>query len=144
MTDLVPSEQLLLPSEKPEGLRLVWVFVGLFGLAALAIVLIFVFWSRDDTEFAAVQKSCDVSHSRTRVADKGLTMVLDSKGEVADDEDVAVLVCVLSDLEVPEAVVAKMSDTSALDGRQEASWENYSASWTYHPKNGMDVIFQKK
>jgi hypothetical protein len=33
-----------------------------------------------------------------------------------------------------------MDSTSALNGRQEDSWQEFTASWTYHPDNGIDLI----
>lgn len=52
-------------------------------------------------------------------------------------EDMA---CVLSAVSVPDSVVSQMDATRALDGMQKASWDKFSASWTYHPDNGLNVI----
>jgi hypothetical protein len=41
---------------------------------------------------------------------------------------------------VPESVTAQMDGTRALDGRQPASWDGYTASWTFHPDSGFDLI----
>jgi hypothetical protein len=37
-----------------------------------------------------------------------------------------------------------MEQTRALDGRQSETWEDFSASWTYHPDNGLDVLIREK
>ncbi len=50
------------------------------------------------------------------------------------------VVCSLSSLDVPTAVLQQMAATRALDGRQEASWGTDTASWSYHPDQGLDVI----
>jgi hypothetical protein len=55
-----------------------------------------------------------------------------------------VLRCVVAKADVPGAVLARMEGTRALDGRQEAEWDNYVISWTFHPDDGMDVIFQER
>jgi hypothetical protein len=33
-----------------------------------------------------------------------------------------------------------MQNTRALDGMQDASWDNYKATWSFHPDNGFDLI----
>lgn len=48
--------------------------------------------------------------------------------------------CVLTTLDAPSRVTARMDQTRALDGTLEASWDAFRASWTYHPDNGLDVI----
>jgi hypothetical protein len=57
-------------------------------------------------------------------------------GNVAYSE----IACVLRELEAPADVTARMDSTRALDGMQEATWGRVSASWTYHPDDGLDVI----
>ena len=48
--------------------------------------------------------------------------------------------CVFAVVSMPDSVVSQMSGTRALDGTQTASWDEMSATWTYHPKNGLRVI----
>jgi hypothetical protein len=45
-------------------------------------------------------------------------------------------------LTIPQAVREHMSQTRALDGRQTDSWEGFSASWSYHPDSGINLIVQ--
>ena len=52
--------------------------------------------------------------------------------------------CVVKILRIPLAVTEQISHTRALDGRQNATWGAYSASWTYHPDQGLNIIFNKK
>lgn len=49
--------------------------------------------------------------------------------------------CVLNALEAPDGIVAQMERTTALDGRQSASWDGITASWSYHPDRGLDIVF---
>jgi hypothetical protein len=37
-----------------------------------------------------------------------------------------------------------MEQTRALDGRQQDTWGGYTASWSYHPDSGMELIVQAK
>ena len=48
--------------------------------------------------------------------------------------------CVLGGIGMDSAVLDKMSQTRALDGRQEDSWGVWEVSWTYHPDQGLNVI----
>lgn len=50
------------------------------------------------------------------------------------------IACVLRAVSVPDSVVSQMDSTRALDGMQKAMWDKISASWTYHPTNGLKVI----
>lgn len=50
------------------------------------------------------------------------------------------IVCALNAVAVPDSVVSQMDATRALDGMQRASWNKMSASWTYHPDHGLQVI----
>lgn len=72
-------------------------------------------------------------------------------GEALDDEgretmrEVGIgtfgdVVCLLGMLDAPSGVQSRMENTRALDGTQEASWDAYDASWTYHPDDGLTLI----
>ncbi len=95
------------------------------------------------TELQRAADDCATTDTYVRATDQGHTLLVDHKGE--DDiggaslDDVA---CVLARLDTPEAVIARMDATRALDGRQEASWDGYLISWTYHPDSGLDLIIE--
>lgn len=76
------------------------------------------------------------------LADDDTTLLIDVGGEDYESgtDTYDGLVCVLSELDTPESVFARMEATRALDGVQTASWAGVSASWTYHPDNGLDLI----
>lgn len=48
--------------------------------------------------------------------------------------------CILAQVKTPDYVIAQMDRTRALDGTQHGSWGNISASWSYHPDSGLDVV----
>lgn len=48
--------------------------------------------------------------------------------------------CLLDATKTPDYVRAQMGKTRALDGTQHGTWRNISASWTYHPDDGLDVV----
>ncbi len=69
---------------------------------------------------------------------------------LADDTDnvtqgeATALVTVLDELGFSRAVVSRMDSTRALDGTQTAEGDLATAYWTYHPDNGLNVIFEPK
>ena len=51
---------------------------------------------------------------------------------------------VCKELGFSDTVIAKMESTNSLSGRQSESNDKYEVSWTYHPDNGLEVIFSIK
>lgn len=100
--------------------------------------------SGGQTGIEAAVETCEVQGSPGfRIGDGGNTLSIDTKGE--DDEsgaDIAEVACVLLSLEVSDAVISRLDSTRALDGRQEGSWEGYSATWGYHPDSGLDLVIE--
>ena len=43
-----------------------------------------------------------------------------------------------------EAVFERMLETTSLMGLQTAESSRYTVSWTYHPDNGLEVMYEKK
>nr|BFE69233.1 hypothetical protein GCM10020092_025340 [Actinoplanes digitatis] len=95
------------------------------------------------SSFEDVQASCDPSRSGTSIADNGKTLLVDTTGE-EDYSGVSydAQKCILDALKMPTAVQTHIGETRALDGRQQDSWEGFTASWTYHPDDGCDMIIQ--
>ncbi|GAA3347668.1 hypothetical protein GCM10020358_63310 [Amorphoplanes nipponensis] len=100
------------------------------------------------------------------VKDSGNTLAYDladqAPGEDSFAHDYAVQ-CIKMITQMPDAVYLQMTQTTALQGRQNADWTvdtaalrtqmaslppmtdvTLSASWTYHPDNGLDVIITVK
>jgi hypothetical protein len=49
--------------------------------------------------------------------------------------------CATTAMAMPSFVLNQINTTRALDGRVSASWGNISATWTYHPDNGLNISF---
>ncbi len=85
-----------------------------------------------------------------RVAREGHTLLIDVEGERVGSGEASLddLFCLLFWLDVPETVVSRMENTSAMAGQLEAHWTSSGASlrayWTYHPYNGLDVIVEQQ
>jgi len=96
--------------------------------------------------FTTVAKSCaDRWAYGGAVSDGGKTLTFDMKGEDGTDGRGTIngLQCVLDAVAAPDYIQQQMMKTRALDGRQSASWSGITASWTYHPDHGLDVIFHQ-
>lgn len=74
------------------------------------------------------------------VGDDGRSMSIDVRGtEDSSGAELSDAVCVLNALDVPDYVLDQIDHTRALDGTLNASWDNLSASWNYHPNSGMSM-----
>ncbi|WP_051799750.1 hypothetical protein [Catenuloplanes japonicus] len=93
------------------------------------------------TALAAAKKTCDPTGAGTTLGDDDRTLLIDSRGgEDFTGVPVSTLTCLLNALDAPMYVQEQMDATRALDGRQQASWGDLRASWTYHPDAGLDAI----
>lgn len=137
-------DQVMPAGPPPAKSRKPLVILGAVGIACILVVGGIVFAALDffgDSPLAEAQAKCDKDVSGTSVTDGGKTLLIDTKGEEdTAGTDISVVACVLTELKTPAAVIAHMDSTRALDGRQEDSWEGFTASWTYHPDAGMDLI----
>lgn len=134
-------------TDKPRTLSRKWLAGGVAAaVAAIGIIAVTTgggdgFQSTFDA--AAEADVTDDLGEYLEVADGGSTLILEGHGE--DDgweETLAALDVwefVANDLDIPQSVQEQVGHTSSLDGRQEASWDGYTASWKYHPDNGLDM-----
>lgn len=90
------------------------------------------------------REECKLTKSDLAVIeDDGRTLLIDHKGT----EDFRGLQwsnvqCLLDALDVPASIQQRMGQTRALDGMQEATWDDLKATWTYHPNTGLDLIVE--
>ena len=114
------------------------------AIALLAVVAGITFAASRPSQLEAAVSACELDdNTDERLGDEGTTLTLDMVGEGEDDTGTLSfdeVLCVLEELEVPDRVTALMGETRSLDGRQTGDWNDVSASWAYHPDNGLDVI----
>lgn len=48
----------------------------------------------------------------------------------------------LTELGFSSAVIDRMDKTRALDGTQNAEGRNCNVTWTYHPDDGLQMVFE--
>ena len=89
-------------------------------------------------------KQLGLSSPYVTVHDEGRSLTVDQEGEdETSGASIDELVCVLAAAGVPDSVVARMEVTRALDGMQTAEWDGITATWTYHPDSGMNLILEE-
>lgn len=145
------------PSPDPDGDKAVgscfgWCF-GIFGGLIGLIVLLFVvgsFFSSDDDDtgsadnpFDEIYQACSEFHSAIQYQADARRMIVDgamAEGAVDDTAERAVG-CLLGASGAPNEVQTAMLNTRAIDGAQSDSWLWITATWTYHPDDGLRVTF---
>ena len=82
------------------------------------------------------------------IAEDGKSMKVDTNPDNIDGKSYgSVLVDIESineQLDLPSSLIDKMMGTRALDGRQEETHGKVTVSWTYHPDNGLEVLYELK
>jgi hypothetical protein len=94
------------------------------------------------TALEQASQKCDAGE----IGDGGSTLFVDTIGtaRASGRDTTSDLSCLLGELQAPAFVVRAMERTRALDGRQTETWGDFSASWTYHPDEGLDVLIREK
>lgn len=64
--------------------------------------------------------------------------------EPVQDDSLGAIKLINKKLGFSSALYEKMMGTSALMGRQTEENEKFRVSWKYHPKNGLEVMYEKK
>lgn len=87
-------------------------------------------------------EGCAYASPYAQIGDDGYSVTLDGEGDQSAGLPVEKILCVLRDpdVDVPDAVISQMERTRALDGTRDATWGPFTASWSYHPDRGLDVI----
>lgn len=90
--------------------------------------------------------SCGMTPDGYSILDEGAAIELDTKGEESFDSgtsDYMAYLCMLNEIGVPETTQQKIGRTRALDGTQNDSWDGLTASWSYHPDSGSNILIEK-
>ncbi len=124
------------------------IVLGAIGVAAVFSIVIGTATGSSATQFQSALDTClsagEDGYDDVQIGEDGQTMYLDGSGE----DDYSALeysseFCILNALDIPEIIITRMNATSSLMGVQTGDWDNFSASWTYHPNNGLDVSITK-
>lgn len=79
------------------------------------------------------------------VAEDGSYIEIDTDpsdiGEYIASDSLDAIEHINEELGLPESVYAHMTSTRALDGMQSYEKDNIGVRWTYHPDNGLEIIY---
>lgn len=107
-------------------------------LVAAASIL---FLIKRDSPLEAAREACGAGRDDWAIlGDDGKSLTLRSVGKERSGLKIEQLQCYWTELDVPDAVVAEVTATRALDGRQSGEWNDMKASWIYHPDDGLQMI----
>jgi hypothetical protein len=113
---------------------------------------------QDTSRLAQARTDCGTEYGSegelTEGHDGQVTLVIDTGGSGYDAgygtaydvdydemiEKLSAVYCVLETLGAPDSVIPRIDRTRALDGTQDAEWDEFTASWTYHPDDGRNLI----
>jgi hypothetical protein len=130
----------------PAGLRkrrrtgLIVALVLSAALGVTAVGLGVVWFLVRDTPLEAAKATCAADSPAAVIGDDGDSLTLRTKGRDSAGLGLMALDCFLTELEVTDAVKSELETTRALDGRQSADWGDFHATWTYHPKDGLQMV----
>jgi hypothetical protein len=94
--------------------------------------------------FQKAYESCGTP-SGVSVSDNGTTISVDTMGqEEYSGASYESLVCVINAVGTPSYVNDNIMNVRAIDGRQSDEFNGIVVSYSYHPDNGMDIVFHKK
>lgn len=118
------------------------------GAVVLAVITASLIGGTDDVDGTPTAPALSpIESARERcmvgeVADGGHTLVIDMRGDEYGTGSLSSseVGCLLGALNTPASVTSRMDSTRALDGMQDASWDGLTATWTYHPDDGLDII----
>lgn len=82
---------------------------------------------------------CEASDSSNtlELGDDGTTIVIDTHSQYGST---TAMNCVLSELNTPQSIEAQIGRTTAMMGVQDATHDGLQYSWSYHPKNGVNMV----
>jgi len=124
--------------------------VKIIGAAAVGalifggIITAVVVTAMQPSKLVAAVEECGVDDEPyVSVGDDGASLFIDGAPESGiGGLDYAGTACVLHVLDAPDSTLNLIGQTRALDGRQIDDWDDVEASWTYHPENGLDILFE--
>ena len=133
------------PPVAPAKPRRAWMWIA---LAAIVVVVVgfgaYLVFGRDARpSLTAAEQKCNDGRTDAQLGDGGKTLIINSSGDpIKSIVDTQTVSCVLDYLKTPAAVRAHISSTRALDGQQTDSWAGYTARWTYHPDDGLQMTIR--
>lgn len=94
----------------------------------------------------AYSECCDSTKDYASLSYDKTSLVIDTKPNDSyysyESDAISAIVLCNAYLKLPSSITDKMSSTRALDGMQSQDCGDFTVSWTYHPDNGLKVIYE--
>ena len=97
--------------------------------------------SSPETTFAEAVEICGVEEDSPYIAvrDEGASLIMTSEGKESPGAPIEEIACVFLMLDVPSSIINRFDTTRALDGTQSGTWDEFEATWNYHPDSGSNI-----
>jgi hypothetical protein len=117
----------------------------LFAVTAASLLLVSLTGCAGSFDlFQKAYESCGTP-TGVSVSDEGKTISIDTVGETDySGADFADAVCIINAVKTPSYILDNMDTTNSLMGRQTDTFDGIDVSWSYHPDNGLQVVYHKK
>ncbi|MBP2413057.1 hypothetical protein JOF48_001856 [Arthrobacter stackebrandtii] len=131
-------------SRKPLYFGLGGLAIGLaVGLTAgMAVVAIGGALGQSDDIPQAVEACSATGMEGVYSMDGGKSLDMQTAGKDSSGTTITTVACVLNELGAPQSLYSKIDSTRALDGTKSADWPGFTASWSYHPDSGLNIIVE--
>lgn len=120
----------------------VWIAGGILLLAAAVAIPVISAQVAKSNQIRDAVSACNILITEYRIMDDGNAVALSSVG-LSSGPEVSKVVCLLDELDAPQTVPVKIGNTRALDGTVSADWSDFSAQWTYHPDDGLNILIER-
>ena len=150
---VVPQQQ------SPAARSLTKPLIAVSAVLLLALGVVTAMWISANNQLSALQQSISATAAEDSqvpdlraVADKHFTKAGVVSGD-ADSVSITItdytaatawpgLTSMLDELGFSPAVIDRIGNTRALDGTREAQGKNCNVTWTYHPDDGLQMVFE--
>jgi hypothetical protein len=78
------------------------------------------------------------------LGDGGSSLTMIGEGEETSGAPYGDIACILVALDMPDSIASQIDRTTAMMGVQQAAWDDFTASWSYHPDNGLNMIVEQE
>ena len=137
-----PKKRVRPPQKKRNPLLLPLVIVSMLAVVLAALYTsTFIDRSSPETAFAEALEFCEIDESDLYISveDDGASLIMSSEGTESWGAPIDEIACVLQMLDVPTSIINRIDTTRALDGTQTGTWDEYEATWNYHPNSGSNI-----
>lgn len=116
--------------------------LGLLGIGVFVTVALLSASFLAPTKLSSAVEACKLKgNSNVSLDTNGKSLFINGQGSEGSGLGIGNLNCLISELALPQSIIDRMNNTTALMGSQEAEFSGMKMQWTYHPSNGLDMSF---